>query len=143
MSSPYSAPGQTPPAPPSSLNQTLATPSISSISRVLASGAGWMKFVGIMVIIPGVLYCLTIIGAIIGWLPIWVGILIMQAADAIERAERGNDVVALEMALEKIRKLFTITGVMMLIYLGLIILAMLLFGAAIIAGIRNGGFPHH
>ena len=35
---------------------------------------GWIKFLSVMFIINGAFQCLSIIGAVIGWIPIWIGV---------------------------------------------------------------------
>jgi len=115
---------------------------ISAISQVLASGKGWMKLVGIVSIIQGALMCVTIIYAIIGWLPIWIGVLLLQASSAIERAEASGDEFALRESLAKLKTYFVIQGVLFLVGVALFVLAFLIFGATILATLRNGGFHH-
>ena len=126
----------------SSLGQATAAPSIKDLSQPLASGKGWMKFVGIVSIIHGALIALSIIGIVIAWLPIWIGVLLMQSANAIERAQLSGDADALKESLARLRTYFVVLGVLILV--GIIISAVYFtfFGAMIAAMIRNGSFPH-
>ncbi len=126
----------------SSLGQTTAAPSIKDLSQPLASGKGWMKFVGIVSIIHGALIALTIIGIVIAWLPIWIGVLLMQSANAIERAQLSGDADALKESLARLRTYFVVLGVLILV--GIIISAVyfMFFGAMIATMIRNGNFLH-
>jgi len=41
---------------------------------------GWLKFVGIVTIVSGALAALSVIGIVFAWIPIWLGVLLMQAA---------------------------------------------------------------
>ena len=76
-----------------------------------------------------------IIGLIIAWLPIWLGVLLWQGADKAEQAETsGNEQDAVE-ALNKIRTIFTIYGVLALI--GLIVSVVYII--VVIAVIAGGG----
>jgi len=126
----------------SSLGQASANNSIQDLIQPLASGKGWIKFVGIMFIIGGALYALTIVGIIIAWLPIWIGVLLMQSAGAIERAQFSGDATALKEALAKLRTYFTIMGVAILVNIALVVIYFMFFGAMFASMIRNGGFPH-
>ena len=49
-----------------SLGQASTSHSINDLIQPLASGKGWMKFVGIMFIIQGAITALTIVGIQIG-----------------------------------------------------------------------------
>lgn len=59
--------------------------------RPLYDVKGWMKFLGVLNIIFGVLYCLSIVGAIIGWVPILIGIRLNGAASKIEEGLRRRN----------------------------------------------------
>ncbi|MFC4726757.1 DUF5362 domain-containing protein [Coralloluteibacterium thermophilus] len=109
------------------------TPSVAELARPLAAGKGWLKFVGIMFIVQGALTALSIVGILIAWLPIWIGVLVMQSANAIEEAVRNDDAAALRTALSKLRTYFVIQGVLFLVGLALIVLYVFVFGAAMLA----------
>ncbi len=84
---------------------------------------GWLKFLGILSIIGGILYALTLVGIIFAWLPIWLGVILNQAGSkAAEYAERGDN-ASLAALLEKLKTYFTITGILVIISfaLGIII----------------------
>jgi len=118
------------------------TTDVSDLALPLSMGKGWMKFVGIMSIIQGAFIALSIIGILIAWLPIWLGILIMQAADAIERAQLSGDAGALKEALGKLKTYFVIQGVLYLVGIVIMVLYFLFFGAVMFAMFKNGTFPH-
>jgi hypothetical protein len=126
----------------SSLGQATGNPSIQDLSQPLASGKGWMKFVGIVFIIQGALTALTLVGIIIAWLPIWIGVLVMQSASAIERAQLSGDAVALKEALAKLRTYFVIQGVLMLVGIALWVIGLFFYGAVFLAMLHNGGSWH-
>ena len=126
----------------SSLGQATGNPSIQDLSQPLASGKGWMKFVGIVFIIQGALTALTLVGIIIAWLPIWIGVLVMQSAGAIERAQLSGDAVALKEALAKLRTYFVIQGVLILVGIALWVIGLFFYGAVFLAMLHNGGSWH-
>ena len=105
---------------------------LQSIARPLYEARGWMKLLGVVMIILGALMVLTVYGIILAWLPIWLGVLLFQAAGKATGAYVGNDEVLLVDALTRVRRFFVINGVLMLICLVLIVLGMF-FGLLAIA----------
>jgi hypothetical protein len=91
--------------------------SIREISLPLFESKGWIKFIGVLSIIQGVVVALTLVGLIIAWLPIWIGVLLMQSASAIERARIRGDKASLLSSLDKLRAYFTIQGILTLLTL--------------------------
>ena len=88
---------------------------IRSVSSPLAEGAGWMKFLGILSIIAGASQMLSLVGILWGWLPLWMGILLYQAANAAETARLSGDPYALASALGKVKTYFMINGILTLL----------------------------
>jgi len=103
---------------------------IRTLSSTLYPARNWMKLVGVLSIIYGALTALTIVGIVIAWLPIWMGVLLFQAASSLERATLMESADELSMALAKIRTYFTIMGVLTLIGLVLAIIGILMGGLA-------------
>jgi hypothetical protein len=116
--------------------------SISELSAPLAAAKGWMKFVGVMFIIQGALTALSIVGIIIAWLPIWIGVLVMQSASAIERAQFNNDADALKEALARLKTYFIIQGVLYLVSIIMVVLYVVFFGAMLATIVGHGVFSH-
>ena len=96
---------------------------IQALSEPLFRAKGWMKLVAVMMIIYGALTALSIIGIIIAWLPIWMGVLLFQSAGQIERAHTAGDEDALVTSLAKLKTYFTITGILTLIGICVFVLA--------------------
>lgn len=89
--------------------------SVRRVIRPIDESRGWMKLLAVLLIIQGALAAITIIGLLIAWLPIWVGVLLWQSADRAQRAsEAGDESIAVD-ALAKIKTIFTIYGVLALI----------------------------
>jgi len=124
----------------SSLGQATPNASIQDLSQPLASGKGWMKFVGVIFIIHGAVLAITIVGIIIAWLPIWIGVLVMQSAGAIERAELSGDAAALKEALARLRTYFIIQGVLYLVGIVLAVLSFVFYGAVFAAMMHHGSW---
>jgi len=106
---------------------------IKELSVPLYNCKGWMKLVGVMYIIGGALQVLTIIGIVIAWLPIWIGILLFQSASAIEQAYEAGNKAAMTRSLSKLKTYFIIMGVLTLI--GIIIWLLVFFFIFLGAGL--------
>ena len=109
----------------------------------LASGKGWIKFLGIVTIVGAGLSVIFSfgVGLIVAWLPIWMGVLLLQSGGALERAQTAGDEVAMRLALGKMRTYFVIQGVLVVISLAFFVLAFFFgIGTAIFAGMHHRGF---
>lgn len=96
----------------------------------LSKARGWMKFAGVLLMIQGGLTALSIVGILVAWLPIWMGLLLYKASDLIGDAERLGDEGALLGALERLATYFKILGILLL--LALIIAALGIVAAIMI-----------
>jgi hypothetical protein len=92
---------------------------IEKLALPIFESKGWIRLLGVLAIIYGVLMALSIVGIIIAWLPIWMGVLLYQASSSVERAFRHGDEDAMLFCLYRLKTFFTIQGVLALI--GLII----------------------
>ena len=92
---------------------------VREIGLPIHAGKMWLKLLGVLSILQGILSAITIVGIVIAWLPIWLGVLLYQSATIIERAYLTGDKIALTTAMDKLRLYFTIQGILTLI--GLII----------------------
>lgn len=106
---------------------------VKELSFDLYCCKGWMKLVGVMSIIGGALYALTIIGIIIAWLPIWTGILLFQSANAVAQAYETDNKAAMIRSLSKLKTYFIIMGILTLI--GVIVLILAFFFGFLGAGL--------
>ncbi len=109
--------------------------SVEKLSIPLYQAKGWMKLLGVLSIIYGILIIFSIWGILICWLPIWMGVLLNKSANAIEIAQRHGDSIQFQLALDKLKTYFTIQGVLALIGLiiiGIGIVIALISGAAIL-----------
>lgn len=112
---------------------------IKDICLPLFNAKFWMKLIGVVMIIYGVLVALSIIGLLIAWLPIWIGVLLFQSANAIDAAYNQADQVAAVRAMDRLKVYFIINGVLMLIMIVLGVLGFLFGGMAAIMGMQNMG----
>ena len=113
---------------------------IRSIIEPLARGKFWMQLIGVMMIIYGAITALSIVGIVIAWIPIWAGVVLMQAAGAVHRAYTTNEPQEASYAMGKIRIYFTIFGVLTLLGLILMIVSMIFGIGAGMMGMGAGNF---
>ena len=110
-----------------------ANPAVANVMRPLSDAAGWMKFLGTLSIIYGVLTALTIIGLLIAWLPIWLGVLLRRAAEESVVAHRTGDepnAITATTSLQTIFKIYGIVAVIGLVYMGVVLVIILVAVAA-------------
>jgi hypothetical protein len=86
----------------------------------------WMRLIGILAIIGGALQALTVVGLIVAWLPIWIGVLLTGAAKYLQLANETGDPIAAVSAMDKLRLYFKVLGVMAVIGLVLGLVGMVL-----------------
>ena len=93
--------------------------------KPLSDAAGWMKLIGTLGIIYGVLIALSIIGLLIAWLPIWMGVLLRRAADESRAAVAAGDETRAIAATSSLQTIFKVQGIIVLIglaWFGIVIL---------------------
>ena len=98
---------------------------MKDVALPLYQAKGWMRFLGVIMIVVGALYAITIIGLLFAWLPIWLGVLLFQASSRIEYAYQGGGAVSFMESLQKLKIYFIINGVVVLISLLIVAVAAL------------------
>ncbi len=121
------------------MSNTEVTPDNSqiqdSMSLTVPRMSKYMSFIGLITIIGGALYCITIIGAIIGIPVIFMGIRLRESAEAFKQYLMSNSNQDLYTAVERQTKAFYIQYVLAIISLVLlgiyiiVIIALLASGA--------------
>ncbi len=91
--------------------------SVQELSVPIYQAKGWLQFLGIITIIGGVLQALSIVGILFAWLPIWMGVLMLQAGSSINAATQLGDRVSFLRSLNSLKTYFVIQGVMTLLSL--------------------------
>jgi hypothetical protein len=102
----------------------------------LYQARGWLKFVGIMMILGGIPSALALVGII----PIWQGVLLMQAASSIETAANTGQRYAFNSAMNNIKTFFIVNGVLILVGLvfGLLMACLwIIFGATMLTTLTS------
>jgi len=110
---------------------------IKEVSIPIYQARGWMKLLGILNIIGGILVALTLIGIIIAWLPIWMGVILYQAGSASEQAYFNGDKYSLVKSLNQLKLYFTINGILALIGIISWVIMLIVF---LVGGLAFGEF---
>ncbi len=90
--------------------------------------SGWLKFVGIVTIIGGIITALSIIGILMAWLPIWLGVLLWQAGSRASDAQLRNNPLELMIMLDKLRLYFVVQGILIIIIFGGMLIGLMALG---------------
>ncbi|NQS97277.1 MAG: DUF5362 domain-containing protein [candidate division Zixibacteria bacterium] len=106
---------------------------VQELSVPIFQSKGWLKFVGVMSIIYGIITCFTLIGIIIAWLPIWMGIMLFRAGSSIELAQSNGDKEQFIRSLSSLKTYFIIQGVLVLIGLIVMVIALIVTGGSMFA----------
>ncbi len=117
---------------------------------ILEKLARWAKFVGIMNIITGSLYSLTILvfsipTVLMGIITILMGIKLNNASNHLKYALYNQDSPSLTMAMDQVRSYMTINGILQIITLvviGLVLFFVAAFGWAIFDFFDENGFDY-
>ena len=121
--------------------ESAETTLVQDLSLPLFKSKGWMKLVAVLSIIYGAAAAITVVGLIIAWLPIWMGVILYQSATSVEQAMGAGDKEALFRSLAKLKTYFTILGVLSLI--GLVLAAVgLLTGHLFAPHLTPESMPH-
>jgi hypothetical protein len=107
------------------MNAESGSVDIRGIIEPLHRGKFWMQLLAIVSILYGILMALTIVGLIVAWIPIWAGVVLIQAAGASSRAFQSGDALEMKHAMAKLKTYFTIFGVLMLITIILMVVSMI------------------
>ncbi len=109
-------------------------PDVSRLGIIASQGAGWMKFLGVVSILEGVLAALSVFGILFAWLPIWLGVLLFRASEDAQMASQGQ-VSRLEPLLGRLNKYFMIQGIVTLLGVVAGVIAFFGMGLAFLSGL--------
>ena len=97
---------------------------LREVGSPLYQGRGWIKFLGVMSVIQGIVAAFTLVGILVAWLPIWVGVVLYQSASKMERAYATGDKGVFYESMDKLKLYFMIQGVITLLGIIIAIFAM-------------------
>jgi hypothetical protein len=88
---------------------------IQELSAPIYQARGWLKFLGVLSIIGGVVQAISLVGIFIAWLPIWMGVLMFQAGSSIDSASQFGDKFTFLSSLGSLKTYFVLQGILTLI----------------------------
>ena len=106
------------------------------LKNALSGMSGWLKFLGIVNIIVGILLSLTLVGIIGGILTIWLGVLLFQAGNRASEYVLTESQESLFQWAEKLKTYFIIMGILTILGVIFMVLAFIFYGFAIMQGIQ-------
>ena len=106
---------------------------IQQIVMPLVRSRGWITFLAIVAFLNAAIQVISSfgIGIIVAWLPIWIGVLLIQASSAIGRYELNLTEDDLQEGMEKLAMAFKVTSVWVIVTIALVILVFVFFFSAI------------
>ncbi len=110
---------------------------VRELSLPIYQCKGWLKLIGVLSILSGILTAVTLVGIVIAWLPIWTGVLLLQAASAVEKSQVSGEKQILFHSLSKLKIYFIITGILQAIGLIVAGIAMSMGMLGAILGVLN------
>ena len=103
---------------------------VTKIGEPLYRVKGWIMFAGVLSIIQGILLIPSIVGIIVCWIPIWMGVVLCSASKHIRIAFDTNNDDEFRTSLDKLGTYFRIFGILMIVMIVIAILG--IFAAVMI-----------
>ncbi|HYE04953.1 MAG TPA: DUF5362 family protein [Planctomycetota bacterium] len=102
-----------------------------AVIEPLARRRGWLVFAAVLMFIGGGLYAITIVGLVIAWLPIWLGVLFIKSANAFRDAMATADAERGHAAIQALATILLIWGISTIVLMAIygIVLALMVTGA--------------
>lgn len=88
----------------------------------LEQSAGWMKFLGIVQLIYGILTAITLVGIL--W--IWLGLVLIKASNNLRLAKDGDEESLIE-ASQNLSTYFTVWGIIAIIGVAITVIVMIIY----------------
>ena len=73
---------------------------------------------------------MSIVGILFAWLPIWIGVLLLQAGSQVDSLKLTKDPAKLVTMMDKLKTYFIIQGVLSIIGIAGLIIALIVAGGA-------------
>jgi hypothetical protein len=112
---------------------------IKRLSALLAESAGWMKFLAVLSFVGAGFTILGTygLGLLWGWAPIWLGVVLWNAAGAAQQAVFTGSEADMTKALDQLRFYFKLSGIFRIVMFGVMILFLVLFFSIIMAAVTS------
>jgi len=128
MSNPYQQPTPVPVKPISPAGGANSVMAPLQDARFFISVIGWFN------LIFGIIYALTIVGLIVAWLPIWIGVLLKKASEQLKLAQESGLPNHDYEAAKNLATVFKIVGVLTMIQLVITVLYLVIIIMVLLVG---------
>lgn len=102
---------------------------LAQLRQTAQNMSAWLKFLGIVNIVSGAITAISIIGLLIAWLPIWMGVLLFQAGERAGNAQRSEDFSYLAQMMDKLKTYFVINAVVIIVVLAFVLMLVVFAGS--------------
>ena len=89
----------------------------SELLKPLINNRKWLNIVGVFAIGAGILYIVSIVGILICWIPIWLGVLLFQTSSNLEKFELSGNEEDATLGLEKLVLFFKFVAIVLIVSL--------------------------
>lgn len=113
---------------------------VKELAQKMYGAHFWMYLIGIIMIIAGVLEAISLVGIIVAWIPIWLGVLLCMSASSLAQANVTGDLDKLQQVLARLKLYFIVQGVVMLVGIILGVSGFLFFSSFIMGMLANHHF---
>lgn len=110
---------------------------LDKIAFHIYSASGWIKLLGVLSIIGGITTALSVVGIVVAWIPIWMGVILLQVASKTEEYKITKEPEAIEEAMSKLKTYFVLQGVVALVGIIITVIAIVI---TITSGLYLGNF---
>lgn len=87
---------------------------------------GWLKFLGMVNLILGILMSLPVLTLVVTWVMIWVGLMAISAADQFKKGYESRDLYFARSGIEELAKLIRVTSILSVVTMALFVLLLLI-----------------
>ncbi len=115
----------------------VSTPVNTGVQNNVRGMQKWLKFLGIVQIVAGILQALTLFGILWAWLPIWMGVILNAAGNKAQVYVENGDPQALVELTGKLKLYFIINGIMMIISLVAVAISLLVLAILAAVGVLS------
>jgi hypothetical protein len=88
---------------------------VRAFASILSANSGWTRFLGGSLLLLGILLCLTVAGALIGWLPIWQGRLLLRIARLAGEVQGSGSAIGFTEAMESVSTFLKLSAITFLL----------------------------
>ena len=86
----------------------------SELLKPLVNNRKWLNIIGVFAIGAGILYIVSVVGILVCWIPIWLGVLLFQISSNLEKFEISGDEANATMSLEKLVLFFKFVAIVLI-----------------------------